>query len=117
MLPKKRRKLAGALSRQRRCNFAYWSGFCEHVDSSLKYIEIKTSIARDSLERALCQATVDTALHVVAEPSFLGYDPDKHIGQVVHQMLILSVNYLTMCPPPKRECCTLLWFILRRQTH
>lgn len=62
-----------------------------HMISS---VEIETSVAQSSLDRALGRATVDIITCTVGDATFREYVPEEHTGQLLHQMLVLSVNYV-----------------------
>ena len=61
---------------------------------SLSSVEIKTSIARSSLDRALQRATMEIVCCNVGDATFREYVPEEHVGQILHQMVVLSVNYV-----------------------
>jgi hypothetical protein len=61
-------------------------------------IEIKTSVARSSLDRELGRATVDVLTCTVGDATFRELVPTEHMGQIIHQMLVLSVNYVIYMP-------------------
>lgn len=57
-------------------------------------VEIKTSITQSSLDRALSHATAEVVRCSVGDATFRQYVPIEHMGQALHQMVVLSVNYL-----------------------
>lgn len=57
-------------------------------------VEIKTSTAQSTLDRALSRATAEVVKCSVGDAKFKQYIPTEHIGQVLHQLVVLSVNYL-----------------------
>ena len=61
---------------------------------SIASVEIKTSVAQSSLSRALNLATADVVTCCVGDAKFRRYVPDQHVGQVIHQMVVLSVNFV-----------------------
>ena len=56
-------------------------------------LEIKTSVADSSLHKSIVRASVDVMKCTVGDTNFLAYIPQGHIGQLLHQMLVLAVNY------------------------
>jgi hypothetical protein len=60
----------------------------------LASVDIKTSVAGSSLDRALGRATVDVLTCTVGDATFREHVPTEHMGQILHQMLVLSVNYV-----------------------
>lgn len=68
----------------------------EHPTSSSKLasVEIKTSVTRSSLDRALGRATVDVICCSVGDNVFIEYIPKEHVGQILQQTIVLSVNYV-----------------------
>lgn len=62
--------------------------------STLASVEIKTNIAESSLDRNMQNATVDVMKCKVGEPSFLSLILKEHAAQLLHQMVVLSVNYV-----------------------
>ena len=77
-------------------NFGTDSGEIEHHTEALSVssVEIKTSISRTSLDRALQCATMEIICCNVGDNTFRKYIPAEHMGQVLHQMIVLSVNYV-----------------------
>ena len=61
---------------------------------SLASIEIKTSVSRSSLDRALQRATMDIICCTLGDAVSLEHVPEEHVGQVLHQMVVMSVNYV-----------------------
>ncbi|PXF43106.1 hypothetical protein BWQ96_07140 [Gracilariopsis chorda] len=66
----------------------------ETESTQLCSVEIKTNVAQSSLDRALGLATADLVTCEVGDQSFRRYIPAEHIGQILHQMLVLAVNYV-----------------------
>lgn len=59
----------------------------------LASVEIKTCVAQSALERSLAMATSDLVFLGAKDPRLLLYVPKEHIGQVIQQRLVLSMNY------------------------
>jgi YqaJ-like viral recombinase domain len=57
-------------------------------------VEIKTSVAASSLERSIELASVDVKVCRVGDSSFRSFVPEAHIGQILHQMLVLHVSHV-----------------------
>ena len=70
------------------------SGSSSPPNLSLASVEIKTSVSRASMDRALALATVDTVTCTVGDQGFREYIPECHMGQILHQLVVLSVNYV-----------------------
>ena len=59
---------------------------------SLASVEIETSVSRSSMDRALSRARADVVTCTVGDAAFREYIPECHMGQILHQMVVLSVN-------------------------
>ena len=57
-------------------------------------VEIKTSVATSSLERSIQLASVDVKVCRVGDITFRTLFPEAHIGQILHQMLVLRINHV-----------------------
>jgi hypothetical protein len=58
----------------------------------LAAVEIKTSVASTSLERAAGRTSLDVNICKIGDARFLEYVPDAHIGQLLHKLLVLNLN-------------------------
>lgn len=56
-------------------------------------VEIKTSVAESSLDRAVGRATLDVMTCWDGDSTFREYILMEHMGQILHQMMVFSVNY------------------------
>ncbi|PXF43989.1 hypothetical protein BWQ96_06222 [Gracilariopsis chorda] len=70
-----------------------WFGGGRSTEPMMR-VEIKTNVAQSSLDRALGLATADLVTCEVGDQSFRRYIPAEHIGQILHQMLVLAVKYV-----------------------
>ena len=61
---------------------------------SIASVESKTNGSQLSLSRALNLATADVVTCCVGDAQFPPYVPNEHVGQAIHQMVVLSVNYV-----------------------
>lgn len=57
-------------------------------------VEIKTSVAMSSLDRAIGRATKDVVTCTVGDQIFRDNIPKEHIGQLILQMMVLKVNFV-----------------------
>ena len=69
------------------------SPIAEESNEFIASIEIKTCIAESSLDRAIGRATVDTICCTVGDDQFSRYIPKEHMGQIIQQMIVLSLNH------------------------
>lgn len=67
-------------------------GLSDSDTPELASVEIKTSIASSSLDRALRVASVDVKTCIVGDAAFRSLVPREHTGQILHQMVVLSVR-------------------------
>lgn len=65
-----------------------------HSSIELASVEIKTNVGISSLDRASGMATVDVKTCRVGDATWNKYVPTEHMGQVLHQLPVLSVHYL-----------------------
>ena len=57
----------------------------------LASVEIKTSVASSSLDRAIGTATADSITCEFGDATFRQYIPETHMGQVIQQLPVLRV--------------------------
>ena len=69
------------------------SRITEDSNEIIASIEIKTCIAESSSDRAIGRATVDTICCTVGDDQFCRYIPKEHMGQIIQQMTVLSLNH------------------------
>ena len=67
--------------------------FTPDSDEVIGSIKIKTSIAEPTLDRALCRATLNTISCTVGDDESKRHVPKEHIGQIIQQMIVLSLNH------------------------
>jgi hypothetical protein len=60
----------------------------------LSSVEINTSVAASSLERSVQLATIDVKVCRVGDESFRRLVPEKHVGQLLHQIMVLKINHV-----------------------
>jgi hypothetical protein len=65
----------------------------------LASVEIKTSVAASSLERSVQLASIDVKACQVGDEFFRRLVPEEHVGQLLHQMLVLKI-----VAPPNPLC-------------
>jgi hypothetical protein len=56
----------------------------------LSSVEIKTSVSTSSLQRSTAAASRDVTLCTVGDQTFKELVPEQHVGQVLHQMIVLK---------------------------
>jgi hypothetical protein len=59
----------------------------------LASVEIKTSVSSSSLQRSTAAASIDVTLCEIGDSRFKELVPESHVGQVLHQMIVLKCNY------------------------
>jgi hypothetical protein len=94
----------------------------------LAAVKIKTSVAYTSVERAAGRASLDLNICKIGHARFREYVPDAHIGQLLHQLLVLkfirlyegasfSPDRLHSRPEGARYLLTLVTACSDRDTH
>jgi hypothetical protein len=60
----------------------------------LSSVEIKTSVTASSLERSVKLASIDVKVCRVGDEYFRRLVPEEHVGQLLHQMMVLKINHV-----------------------
>jgi hypothetical protein len=69
-------------------------GIANESNVVIAAVEIKTSISRTAIDSQLAGMVCDVISCAVGDTAFKKFVPEGHIGQLLHQMLVLRLNHV-----------------------